>query len=182
MINYGIVITYLGPGKFLLCGCILWFNMEGVLQIVHSVLMATENTLFITKQNMYQWENLSISLSVHPSVRLSVRLPVQSCRSISFLLRDSGISYITQRLLIPCWYVIKWPKVFWAGSRSLEGKVQSLCLDYISLIKKHWTFLLHIKIAYDVRSCHEVDPGSVQGHCLKTHKSYIGHIMKNIRR
>lgn len=43
------VIIYLGPGKLFLCGRVLRFDMEGVLQIVYGVLMATENTLFVRK-------------------------------------------------------------------------------------------------------------------------------------
>lgn len=35
-------------------------------------------------------------------------------------------------------------------------------LVYIFLMEKHWTFLLHIKIDYDLLVWHELDPGSLR--------------------
>lgn len=43
--------NYLGPLKLLLQCCIVWLHMESVLEVVHSVLMATEHTLDITQKN-----------------------------------------------------------------------------------------------------------------------------------
>lgn len=43
--------NYLGPLKLLLQCCIVWLHMESVLEVVYSVLMATEHTLDITKKN-----------------------------------------------------------------------------------------------------------------------------------
>lgn len=49
-----------------------------------------------------------------------------------------------------------------------------------SSYEKHWTFLLPIKIAHDLRVCHGIYPGSVvrvQGHCSKTmHIFCLGHM------
>lgn len=46
-------------------------------------------------------------------------------------------------------------------------KMSISCPVFIFLMEKHWMFLLHTKIAYDLRMCHALDPssfGKVQGH------------------
>ena len=54
--------NYLGPLKLLLQCCIIWLHMESVLEVVHSVLMATEHTLDITKK----FQNLqTVSLTLN---------------------------------------------------------------------------------------------------------------------
>lgn len=57
-----------------------------------------------------------------------------------------------------------------------KEKVHYLCLVYTLLMEKHWTFLLHIKIAYDLRVCHDFDPRSfwqVQGHWKKKVQKFV---------
>lgn len=45
-----------------------------------------------------------------------------------------------------------WLKVIWVSLRSPHLKeFHNLCLVYTFLMVKHWVFLLHIKIAYDLR-------------------------------
>lgn len=58
----------------------------------------------------------------------------------------------------------------WSKLKVIGKKVHNFCLVFIFLMEKHRTFLLHIKIAYDLSVCQELDPGSVvevQGHCFK---------------
>lgn len=47
------------------------------------------------------------------------------------------------------------PMAISASPRSLKGKVQYSCSVHIFLMEKQWNFLLHIKIAYDLRVCHD---------------------------
>lgn len=57
-----------------------------------------------------------------------------------------------------------WPKVIWSNSGSLKRNVQYSCSVHIFLMEKHWNFLLHIKIAYDLRVFHPWLFRQVQGH------------------
>uniref|UniRef100_K1Q234 Uncharacterized protein n=1 Tax=Magallana gigas TaxID=29159 RepID=K1Q234_MAGGI len=41
-------------------------------------------------------------------------------------------------------------------------KVQTSCLVHIFLMDKYWKFLIHIKIAYNLRVCHDLDPRSIE--------------------
>lgn len=47
------------------------------------------------------------------------------------------------------------------------------CLVHIFLTEKHWTFLFHKKIAYDLRTCRDFNPrsfGQIQGYCYNVGK------------
>ena len=49
-------------------------------------------------------------------------------------------------------------------------------------MEKQGKSLLHKKIAYDLRVCHDLDPRSfvqVEGHSKKLHNSCLGHIFCN---
>lgn len=160
-----------------------------------------QQLIFIFPQTKFRGY-IRIALSVCLSVCLSARL-CNRVRSISFLCRNIGSFYFTQRLLIT-WgcvmilthghlgkfkvtgrksakyvfgqYLFYGESLEVFSSRSMEGKVQNSCTVYIFLMEKYWKFLLHIIIAYDLRVCHDIDT-EVQCSCLKMHNSRIGKIL-----
>lgn len=94
-------------------------------------------------------------------------IPVQF---ISFLLRNIRNFFFIQILLIIWGYVMILIQVHFESSRSLEGIVHNLLPVHTFLMEKLWKFPLHIKIANDLRICHDLDPRSfvkVKSYCLK---------------
>ena len=63
---------------------------------------------------------------------------------------------------------------------SVRLSLQNSSPVHIFLMEKHWKFLLHTKIAYDLRVCHDLDPrsfGQGQGHwqkkCKERHWKFL---------
>eukprot|EP00105_Crassostrea_gigas_P038152 XP_019922300.1 PREDICTED: CD109 antigen-like [Crassostrea gigas] len=90
--------------------------------------------------------------------------------SISFLWRIIECSYFTQILLMTLGCVMILTQGHFGKAKVTGRKEQNSCPVHIFLMDKYWKFLIHIKIAYNLSMCHDIDPRSieqVQGHCLK---------------
>uniref|UniRef100_K1QGI1 Uncharacterized protein n=1 Tax=Magallana gigas TaxID=29159 RepID=K1QGI1_MAGGI len=64
--------------------------------------------------------------------------------------------------------------------------MQNSCPVHIFLMGKHWKFLLHTKIAYDLRVCHDLDPrnnkpGMPPPAILKRRHSLVGRNILPVR-
>lgn len=118
--------------------------------------MALKKNFFKPPQSFRGYIHVGITLSVGQSVFAIMYISFYG-GTLESMIWPEGVSRF-------------WPKVIWASSKLQEEKVRNLCLLYAILMKKYWKFLLHKKIAYYLRVCHDLDQRSfvqVQGHSKK---------------
>lgn len=126
-----------------------WAKKDNLLQINEGIYPANK-----------VWEGVCRNHLVCPSVHPSVRPSVCFCDRVHpYLSRRKTLEVLTSHENYLWHKDVSWfyPNVIWARSMSMEGKVQNSCPVCIFLMEKHWKFLLHAKIANDLRVCHDFD-------------------------